>query len=359
MKYFTVIIILFLSNFIQAQDISSILLPNSSIDYFGQMTDKGSNKDGLGLYRLRNGNLYAGDMKMDKMHGFGMMIVGEKGKISHCDGAYAYVGEWENGKKNGKGTVYDRNGTVIYCGNFANDVPTAKYPNEDMSITKRFSYLKLEEELYIGEIENGKPEGYGLTLDEEGFICLVPFKNGIENGVGIFIFPPNYWATFKAKNERFFPISSSREQVQRTENNKAIAARKRIELIESLNNVLNAGIQITEAIGSINNEESDYMDEAGGGEIVSSNSSLQSQYAQWERRAIANYNSLTNLGSRVKKNGKDAGGTSGGSINGGNYVAQKKALRKAQNEMQRIRFKAKQQGISIQQSRYETIKVTY
>lgn len=80
---------------------------------------------------------------------------------------------------------------------------------------------------------------------------------------------------------------------------------------------------------------------------------------QWERRAIANYNSLTNLGTRVKKNGEDVGGTNGQSISGGNYVMQKKALREAQNEMKKIRTKAIRQGINIQQSRYETIEVTY
>lgn len=92
---------------------------------------------------------------------------------------------------------------------------------------------------------------------------------------------------------------------------------------------------------------------------INTNSSLQSQYAQWERRAIANYNSLTNTGSRVKKNGNDVKGTNGQSLNSGNYVMQKKALRQAQDEMRKIRSKASKQGISIPQSRYETVTVSY
>lgn len=359
MRYLTFIFILFLPSLLQAQDISSILFSNHSIDYFGQITDKGRNKDGMGLYKLKKGNLYAGDMKMNKIHGFGMMIAGEKGDISHCDGAFVYVGEWESGMKNGKGTVYDRSGTAIYNGTFTNDIPSEKYPSEEIDIAKRFSYLDLQEELYIGEVENGKPEGYGLTFDEEGFIFLFPFRNGMENGVGIVIFPPNSWATFKARDEQFFPISSSQEQAQRTENNKAVAAQARTELMQSLNNVLDAGVQLAEAIGSIKNEDPAYIGEVENGGAPSSNSSLQSQYMQWERRAIANYNSLTNTGLRVKKGGKDVGGTNGESLNSGNYVLQQKALREAQNEMRKIRAKASKQGINIQQSRYETIKVSY
>ena len=80
---------------------------------------------------------------------------------------------------------------------------------------------------------------------------------------------------------------------------------------------------------------------------INTNSSLQSQYAQWERRAIANYNSLTNTGSRVKKNGNDVKGTNGQSLNSG------------KDEMRKIRSKASKQGISIPQSRYETVTVSY
>lgn len=358
MRYLIYIFSLFLPAFLQAQDISAILFANQSVDYFGQTTDKGRDKDGMGICRLKNGNLYAGDMKMNNIHGFGMMIAGEKGKISHCDGAFVYVGEWENGKKNGKGTVYDRNGVAIYSGTFTNDSPSEKYPSEEIGISKRFLYLTLDENLYIGEVENGKPEGYGFTFDEEGIIFLFPFKNGLENGVGIAISPPNSWAVFKARDEKFFPISTSQEQAQRTENNKAVAKQARAELIQSLSDVLDAGVQLA-AIETGQSGEPVYTDDTDVNKTPSSNSSLQSQYMQWERRAIANYNSLTNLGTRIKKDGKDVSGTNGQSLNGGNYVMQQKALRQAQSEMQRIRNKAIRQGINIQQSRYETIKVTY
>ena len=239
----------------KAQDISSILFSGHSVDYFGQLTDKGKDKDGLGFQRLKGGNLYAGNMRKNKFHGYGMMITGEKGRISNCPGAYVYVGEWDNGIKEGKGAVYDRSGSIIYVGLFVDDAPSNTFPGENIETTKRFTYLELEEDeekqLYIGEVENGKPEGYGMTLDEEGFIGLSSFKDGNENGIGIMIFPPNYWATFRVKDERWFPISSSRQQAERTANNKAVAAREKAELIQSLSNVLDAGAQIAGTIGQI------------------------------------------------------------------------------------------------------------
>lgn len=106
--------------FVNAQDVSGILFSGKSVDYFGQLTDKGKNKDGLGIQRLKGGNLFAGNLRKNKFHGFGMMIAGENGEITNCDGAYVYVGEWKYGVKNGKGIVYGRNGTAIYVGMFVN-----------------------------------------------------------------------------------------------------------------------------------------------------------------------------------------------------------------------------------------------
>jgi len=85
----------------------------------------------------------------------------------------------------------------------------------------------------------------------------------------------------------------------------------------------------------------------------------QSQYRNWERRAQSNYESLTNLGYRATRNdGSKTGGTLQ-SMSGSNYVQMKKNLRDAQHEMQRIRREAARNGVSIQQSRWETATVNY
>ncbi len=99
--------------------------------------------------------------------------------------------------------------------------------------------------------------------------------------------------------------------------------------------------------------------DAGNLNDSSSGASLKTQYKNWERRAKANYESLTNTGIRVTKGGKNKGGTNGESLNSGNYTRQKKALREAQNEMKKIRRKAQKQGINIPESEYETVVVKY
>lgn len=92
---------------------------------------------------------------------------------------------------------------------------------------------------------------------------------------------------------------------------------------------------------------------------TSSGSNLLTQYRNWEQRAKANYNSLVNNGVRVKKKGKEVGGFSGQSLNGGNYTVQKRMLREAQNNMKNIRAKAAKQGITIPKSEYEDKVVRY
>ena len=91
---------------------------------------------------------------------------------------------------------------------------------------------------------------------------------------------------------------------------------------------------------------------AGGGEY-------EAQYRNWERRAKANYESLTNLGYRTTKDGKAKSGGAAGKVSGGNYVAQKRMLCEAQNEMSKIRQKAAKAGVTIRPSEYESVTVNF
>lgn len=88
-------------------------------------------------------------------------------------------------------------------------------------------------------------------------------------------------------------------------------------------------------------------------------STYQSIYARWERNAKSNYDSLTRAGVRAKQNGKDVGGSSGGSWRPQNYTGLKQNLRNAQNEMRKIRQEARRYGHNIPQSNYETVTVSY
>lgn len=91
------------------------------------------------------------------------------------------------------------------------------------------------------------------------------------------------------------------------------------------------------------------------GNASASGSSLQGQYRNWERRAQSVYESLTNSGYQVKKNKKDVGGSAAGTRAPSSFLARKRLLREAQNEMEKIRRK----DPSIQKSPYESVSVSF
>lgn len=93
----------------------------------------------------------------------------------------------------------------------------------------------------------------------------------------------------------------------------------------------------------------------GSSSFAASGASLQGQYRNWERRAQSIYESLTNSGYRVKKNGKDTAGGSAGSRAPSSFLAQKRLLREAQHEMEKIRRK----DPSIPRSQYESVTVDF
>lgn len=54
-------------------------------------------KQGMGIYRYSNGNIYNGNWKDDLKNGLG--------KMNYPNGA-CYEGEWMKGKKHGEGTYF-------------------------------------------------------------------------------------------------------------------------------------------------------------------------------------------------------------------------------------------------------------
>ncbi|MBP3671826.1 MAG: hypothetical protein J6J06_07680 [Bacteroidaceae bacterium] len=65
------------------------------------------------------------------------------------------------------------------------------------------------------------------------------------------------------------------------------------------------------------------------------------------------------MGYSVTNSRNDRSGSTGQSMNTGNYVMQKKALRDAQREMRNIRQRASRAGVHIAQSKWETATVSY
>lgn len=146
-------------------------------------------------------------------------------------------------------------------------------------------------------------------------------------------------------------------QIENMVRNEEIMAQQRKEQLAETLTALGGTLQNTavsiEQIQQSTGGSDSYSSTVGGG------NSLESQYKLWENRAKKNYESLTNLGGKVKKGGKDVGGSTGQSMSSSNYTEQKRLLREAQSEMEKIRKKASKQGIKIKKSEYEDVKVKY
>lgn len=138
---------------------------------------------------------------------------------------------------------------------------------------------------------------------------------------------------------------------------KADTQRRRNELASALNSVGESMIGAAESIEAAQ----DYLsgNAASGDSETTVSGDLPTRYSKWAGLAERHYNSLTNLGSKAKKGGKDAGGSAGQGMSPSNYTQMKKSLREAQSEMKRIRQKARKQGINIPKSEYEDIQVKY
>ena len=141
--------------------------------------------------------------------------------------------------------------------------------------------------------------------------------------------------------------------------------------LEKMVQIGNALAQVGEAMDATNRktitqqELGTYYPSVSAGTVFSTSDSssksganLENSYRMWENRAKSNYESFTNLGTRTKKNGKAAGGTSG-QMTSASYTGMQRALREAQREMANIRRQAASQGITIMKSEYEDIQVSY
>ena len=149
--------------------------------YDKKYNGKGYDNNGNILYELINGN--------GQVH--------EYYKYNDSD-KIEYIGEYKNGKKNGKGKEYNKNGKLIFEGEYLNEIKwngkiydlnsnNIYELKNGTGFVKEFDYdgnLIFEGE-YKNEKRNGKGKEYlgNSTLIFEG-----EYRNGIKNGKG-----KEYW----------------------------------------------------------------------------------------------------------------------------------------------------------------------
>ena len=102
---------------------------------------------GFGVYKFKNGT-YDGHVYDGLRHGYGTFIL--------HDSNTKYIGEWEEGRRHGKGIIY------YECGN-----------NDE------------SDQYYNGDWVNGKREGSGICVFENGDEYNGEWKNDCKHGKGI------------------------------------------------------------------------------------------------------------------------------------------------------------------------------
>ena len=151
--------------------------------YIGQSLN--GKKHGRGIiFDQYNNIIYEGEFKKGEKEG--------KGRYNFKYGEY-YIGDWLKGNKHGKGIIYSRYGVIIYEGDFVND----KREGEGKYIDKNGKY-------YIGQFKNCKFNGKGKyfytkdgKLEYEG-----DFVNGMKEGVGKYIYGNGDYYEGQFKNDK-------------------------------------------------------------------------------------------------------------------------------------------------------------
>tara|TARA_B100001063_G_scaffold230256_1_gene243194 strand:- start:1472 stop:2629 length:1158 start_codon:yes stop_codon:yes gene_type:complete len=128
-----------------------------------------------------NGDIYIGEVKNKKRHGYGTWTT--------LDGS-KYVGQWKNGEQNGQGTFKLSNGAV-FSGTW-----------KDNLLNGRGSLTFPAGEKYVGEFKNNQFHGQGTMSYKNGSSYVGEFKNDKRDGRGTFTYPSGNKLIVEWKNDK-------------------------------------------------------------------------------------------------------------------------------------------------------------
>ena len=312
--------------------------------YKGQISNK--KRNGMGICKWANGSMYVGDFSNGEINGYGMQLVADVSEISNCKGAVTYVGNWKNGVKSGEGTCYGEEGNVLYFGNFENDAPVAAYPSkEDFSIYCFLLFQYGDGSQYLGEMNNGALDGYGVFVWDNGDLWFGNFKNGQRKGLGIYLYYNAEWAMLDCEGDNYTQITSSIANAESNKANKASFSQVFSGMLSDFNNSLSQMQALKSNSGSNSGGDSSSGGSTGGG---CNCANLQTLYTRAKQQANSSAGTY----------GHSRGGELGGAATAGQYgdnSASNAALKAAagQNvrtnlqEMQRLESEARKCGCTL------------
>lgn len=151
-------------------------------------------KEGFGICHWKNGNVYKGYYKNDKVNGYGV--------LNHSGGD-SYMGEFHDNKIQGFG-LYTHNNGAVAIGYWINETQSgigietwtdgSEYKGEYSNNKKDGigTYLWSDGSKYEGEWKNNNLDGYGNYYFNDGRIYYGEWKNNMMDGIGEF-----YWKNGK------------------------------------------------------------------------------------------------------------------------------------------------------------------
>lgn len=105
--------------------------------------------------------------------------------------------------------------------------------------------------------------------------------------------------------------------------------------------------------------DADNNDNETGYKGVLTPEQYETQYHRWEKVVEGYFNNLTTGGYKVQDNNGNISGKADNEMKGWAYVGNKSGLKRAQNEMRKIRLEAVKYGVQILQSKWETATANY
>lgn len=121
--------------------------------------------------------------------GYAIDIAADGKNVDNCPNCLYYVGYYCDGLKCGKGRCYDKDGKMIYYGDFSNNRPIGAYPTKENYSSYKFECIEYTNgDKYLGETYNGKQQGQGFYLWNNGDAWYGPWKDGIRDGFGIMMY---------------------------------------------------------------------------------------------------------------------------------------------------------------------------
>ena len=164
-----------INSFIQSLEFKIEIIENDSTEvyengnyYVGQSLN--GKKHGKGIIFNKDGNIiYDGDFVNDKKEGIGKRI--------YKDGYY--IGPWLKDKRQGKGIIFYKDGSIKYEGDFAKD-----------KIEGNGKYVFENGNYYIGQFLNNRLHGKGTLYYNNGNVCYEgDYVNGLREGNGKLNYP--------------------------------------------------------------------------------------------------------------------------------------------------------------------------